>query len=152
MWYERPLKWIGISLFTGAFALVGIPTVAGISTLVGSPPVLAAEKEGNWRRGRIYYRMVCTTCHKEMAGKIISPVDKTIAEWTAYVDTGKHDATGKSNDSLKHYASTAYRESIKDTNKAAAKFIKLPEEELFADLRAWVVRGAKDSDTPARCK
>ena len=95
--------------------------------------------------------MVCTDCHKEMADKIIDPMSRTISEWQAYVDADKHDATGKSDGSLRYYVSTSYRDSVKADNKAAAKFITIPEEELLANLRAWVVHGAKDSDTPARC-
>ena len=111
-----------------------------------------AEEKGDWKRGRIYYRMVCTACHKAMTGKSISPVSKTIAEWKAYVDTDKHDASGKSNPSLKYYTSTAYRESIKDENKVAAKMLNVPDDKMLADVRAFVVHGAKDSDTPARCQ
>ena len=120
--------------------------------LAGFLQPLPAAEEGNWRRGRIYYRMVCTDCHKEMAKQSISPMSKTIAEWKAYVTADKHDVSGKSNPSLKHYVSKAYRTEVKEENKAAAKFIDLPEEELLSDVRAWVVRGAKDSDTPARCQ
>lgn len=115
-------------------------------------PVFAADDDGNWRRGRIYYRMTCTACHKEMTGNAISPMSRTIAEWKAYVAADKHDASGRSNPSLKHYVSKTYRASVKDTNKAAAKFIDLSDEQLLADVRAFVVHGAKDSDTPARCQ
>ena len=82
----------------------------------------------------------------------ISPMSRTIAEWKSYVAADKHDATGKSNQSLKYYVSSAYRESAKDSNRAAEKFLDQPEQKLLADIRAWVVRGAKDSDTPARCQ
>jgi hypothetical protein len=78
-------------------------------------------------------------------------MSRTISEWNAYIDADKHDATGKSDGSLRYYVSTSYRDSVKGENKAAAKFITIPEEELLANLRAWVVHGAKDSDTPARC-
>ena len=128
-----------------------IPLLSSIFLASFLQPLPAAE-EGNWRRGRIYYRMVCTACHKEMAQASISPMSRTIAEWKAYVEADKHDASGKSNPSLKHYVSKEYRTSAKDTNKAAAKFIDLPEKGLLTDVRAWVVRGAKDSDTPARCQ
>lgn len=113
---------------------------------------LFAADDGNWKRGRIYYRMVCTACHKAMTGKSISPVTKTIAEWKAYIDADKHDASGKSNPSLKYYVSTEYRESIKDKNKVAKKLLKIPDAEMLADVRAFAIHGAKDSDTPARCQ
>ncbi len=126
--------------------------VSALTLLLAAYPSAAlAAEDSNWRRGRIYYRMVCTDCHKETVGDTISPMSRTISEWNAYVDADKHDATGKSEGSLRYYVSTGYRESVKAENKAAAKFIAIPEEELLADLRAWVVHGAKDSDTPARC-
>lgn len=119
----------------------------------GFPSSLAiAEDDGNWKRGRIYYRMVCTACHKDVAGHSISPMSKTIAGWKAYFRADKHDASGRSQPALSYYASREYRESVKETNRVAAKFIDLPAEQLFGDLRAWVVHGAKDSDTPARCQ
>jgi cytochrome c5 len=112
----------------------------------------AQAADGDWRLGRVYYRMVCTSCHSEQAGHSIAPSEKTKAEWTAYLAADKHDASGKSNPKLSHFASQAYRESIKDTNKAAAKFLKMPEGELMAAISAFVVYGAKDSDNPASCQ
>lgn len=121
--------------------------VAGITL-----PTFGADDDANWRRGRIYYRMVCTSCHKEIANITISPMSLKIAEWKAYIAADKHDKSGRSNASLKYYVGKFYRESIKDSNLAAAKFIDLSEDELLADVRAWAVHGAKDSDTPARCQ
>ncbi|MFW2371772.1 MAG: hypothetical protein ACN4GM_01525 [Gammaproteobacteria bacterium] len=111
-------------------------------------PFLAQAGDGNWKKGRIYYRMVCTACHTDNAGGSISPSTMTKAEWGAYIDADSH-AKGK--DKLSYYVSKAYRESIKDTNKAAAKFIKIPNADLMADVKAFVIHGAKDSDNPARC-
>jgi len=112
----------------------------------------AGAYDGDWKRGRVYYRQVCTDCHLTMAKKTISPNEKTKAEWNAYIAADKHDATKKSNPSLKYGTSLAYRDSIKATNKAAAKFISVPEAELQADIKAWVNYGAKDSDNPSRCQ
>ena len=111
-------------------------------------PHIAQAADGNWKRGRIYYRMVCTACHADQAGGAISPATKTIAEWKAYLDADSH-AKGK--DKVSYYVSKEYRESIKDSNKAAAKFLNLSNEALLADVRAFVIHGAKDSDNPARC-
>jgi hypothetical protein len=113
-------------------------------------PTAMAADDGNWKIGRIYYRMVCTDCHKQQAGGAISPSSYTKAEWTAYIEADKH---AKEKDSLKHYVSTEYRDSIKDTNKAAGnkKIAAKSAEELMADVHAFVIHGAKDSDTPARC-
>ncbi len=117
--------------------------------LFGMLMSLAAQAaDGNWKRGRIYYRMVCTACHTDQPGGSISPASMTIAEWNAYLDADKH-AGGK--DSVSYYVSRAYRESVKDSNKAAAKFLEMPDDALMADVRAFVIHGAKDSDNPARC-
>ena len=116
----------------------------------GILPMTASAVDGNWKIGRIYYRMVCTACHKEQAGGAISPSAYTKAEWSAYIEADKH---AKEKDSLKHYVSTEYRDSIKDSNKAAGnkKIAAKSAEELMGDVHAFVLHGAKDSDTPARC-
>lgn len=111
-------------------------------------PFMAQAADGNWKKGRIYYRMVCTACHSEQAGGSISPATKTKAEWKAYIEADSH-AKGK--DKVSYYVSKEYRESIKSSNRAAAKFIKVPNDELLADVKAFVIHGAKDSDSPARC-
>jgi len=72
----------------------------------------------------------------------------TKAEWDAYITADSH-AKGK--DKVSYYVSKSYRESIKATNKAAAKFIKIPNADLLGDVKAFVIHGAKDSDNPARC-
>jgi uncharacterized protein with gpF-like domain len=71
-----------------------------------------------------------------------------MAEWKAYFTADKH-AKGK--DSLKHYVSKTYRESIKGTNKAAAKFLEDADAQLLEDVKAFVIKGAKDGDAPAKC-
>ena len=109
---------------------------------------IAQAYDSDWKRGRVYYRMVCTDCHVNKAGGAINPTVKTKAEWAAYITADKH-AKGK--DSLKHYVSKPYRESIKATNKAAAKFLDVPENELMEDLKAFLQKGAKDGDAPAKC-
>ena len=111
-------------------------------------PFAVQAEEGDWKKGRIYYRMICTACHKDDAGGSISPITKTKAEWIAYLEADSH-AKGK--DKVSYYVSKEYRESIKSSNRAAAKFIKDTEASLMADVKAFVVHGAKDSATPARC-
>lgn len=112
-------------------------------------PFLAQAADGNWKKGRIYYRMVCTTCHKDHAGGPISPSTNTKAEWAAYLTADSH---AKGRDKVSYYVSRKYRESIKTTNKAAKKYLKVPDARLMADVKAFVIYGAKDSDTPARCQ
>jgi cytochrome c5 len=110
-------------------------------------PFAAQAGDGDWKRGRIYYRMVCTACHTQQGGSI-APSKYTKAEWAAYLKADKH-AKGK--DSLKHYLSKAYRDSIKTSNKAAEKFADLSDKELMDDLKAFVEYGAKDGEKPASC-
>lgn len=102
------------------------------------------------KRGRVYYRMVCTVCHmeKDKVGGPISPNSKAKAEWTSYLQGDKH-AKGK--ETVKQYFSKEYRASIKAKNQAAAKYAEVPETELFEDVRAFLLMGAKDSDTPTSC-
>ena len=109
---------------------------------------LAVQAAGNWKKGRIYYRMVCTACHTSQAGGSISPATMTKAEWGVYLDADSH-AKGK--DKVSYYISQDYRKSIADSNRAAKKFLKVANDALAADVRAFVIHGAKDSDTPARC-
>jgi cytochrome c2 len=117
---------------------------ASLTLLAGT----ASAYDGDWKRGRVYYRSVCTACHAAQAGGSIAPSQMTKAEWTAYLKADKH-AKGK--DSMKQYLSKPYRASIKAQNKAAEKFADVPEEELFEDLKAFVIKGAKDGDSPASC-
>ncbi len=126
------------------------PLAASALAALLAGPAIAAE--GNWRVGRIHYRMVCTACHVETTGESIAPSTRTKAEWTKYLAADQHAANGQANPSLRYYVSQEYRASIKDTNKAAAKFIDMPDEEMFANLAAFVIHGAQDSDTPAGCQ
>ena len=80
------------------------PLVSALLLCVLGAPFAASAADGDWKRGRVYYRMVCTACHSEPAGggKAIAPTSKTKAEWAAYIQADKH-AKGK--DSLKSYVS-----------------------------------------------
>jgi cytochrome c2 len=104
--------------------------------------------DGDWKRGRVYYRQVCTTCHTGKMHQAVAPNDKTKADWTAYLAAGRHD---KGKDTVWHYFSKPYRASIKATNKAAEKFADTPDQELIDDVRAFLIRSAKDGDAPAGC-
>jgi cytochrome c5 len=121
--------------------------LSGLLLALFTLPFAAQAGDGDWKRGRIYYRMVCTACHVQKAGSI-APSSKTRAEWTAYLKADKH-AKGK--DSLMYYVSKPYRDSIKASNKAAEKFSELSEKELLDDIRAFVEYGAKDGEKPASC-
>ena len=124
-------------LVVGAIAL----TALGVS-------LSATAYDGDWKRGRIYYRSVCTSCHVASPIGGINPSSKTKAEWTAYLQADKH-AKGK--DTVNHYVSPGYRNSIKSANKAAEKFADVPEKELAQDIKSFLLKGAKDGDAPASC-
>lgn len=108
----------------------------------------AQAADGDWKRGRIYYRQVCTTCHTAEMKKAIGPNERTQAEWAAYFKADKH---GKGKDTVKQYFSSKYRDSIKATNAAAAKFATVPEKDLLEDVKAFLHKSAKDGDSPAGC-
>ena len=120
---------------------------AALLTLMGAS-FSAQAYDADWKRGRVYYRSVCTSCHVASPVGSINPSAKTKAEWTAYLLTDKH-AKGK--DTVSKYYSKAYRASIKATNKAAEKFAETPDQELADDVKAFLLKGAKDGDAPATC-
>jgi hypothetical protein len=121
----------------------------GLAVCLPGMPLTASAYDGDWKRGHVYYRMVCTECHKSQPCGVIGPNTRTRAEWVAYMQADKH-AKGK--DSLKFYVGKSYRASIADSNKAAAKFLDVPEQELYEDLKAFVARSAKDGDAPTGCR
>lgn len=109
---------------------------------------LAHAADGDWKRGRVYYQKVCTDCHTAKAGGAIAPNTRTMADWGTYLKADKH-AKGK--EPLKTYLSREYRANIKANNKAAEKYAEVPDEQLFNDVKAFMLKGAKDGDSPASC-
>ena len=122
-------------------------TAAALLALLGAS-FSAHAYDADWKRGRLYYRSVCTTCHTAAPVGAISPSTKTKADWTAYLLTDKH-AKGK--EAVSKYVSKAYRDSIKDSNKTASKFADSPEKELMEDIKSFLIKGAKDGEAPATC-
>ena len=108
----------------------------------------ANAADGDWKRGRVYYQKVCTDCHTAKAGGAIAPNTRTMADWTSYLKADQH---AKIKESLKKYASTEYRATIKATNKAAEKYADIPDDQLFNDVKTFMLKGAKDGDSPASC-
>jgi cytochrome c5 len=108
----------------------------------------ALAYDADWKRGRVYYRSVCTSCHAVQPGGTINPSAKTKAEWATYLKADKHN---KGKDTVKQYVSKTYRASIKSGNKAAEKFADTPDQELMDDIAAFLTKGAKDGDAPATC-
>lgn len=123
-----------------------LPVIALLALMGAS--FSAQAYDADWKRGRVYFRSVCTACHVASPVGSISPSTKTKAEWTAYLLTDKH-AKGK--ETVSKYVSKDYRASIKATNKAAAKFADTPDKELLEDIKAFLLKGAKDGDAPASC-
>lgn len=120
-----------------------------VAVMLGAGAISAAQAyDSDWKRGRIYYRQVCTGCHNTAMKKPIAPNDRTQAEWAAYLKADKH-SSGK--DTVKHFFSTQYRDSIKAKNAAAAKFATVPENDLIEDVKAFLHKSAKDGDSPAGC-
>jgi cytochrome c5 len=123
-----------------------------LASLLVTAAASALAYEGDLKRGRLYFRQICTTCHQTMLGKPIAPNERTKADWAAYLKADKHDKTGKSNASVKYFMTKAYRETIKGSNKAAEKLLNANDAEIAADVSAWVQYSAKDSDNPSGCQ
>ena len=120
-----------------------------LAVLLGAGAISAAQAyDSDWKRGRIYYRQVCTACHTAEIKKAIDPNGRTMAEWAAYFQADKHN---KGKDTVKQYFSSQYRDSIKARNAAAAKYAALPEKDLVEDVKAFLHKSAKDGDSPAGC-
>ena len=125
--------------------------ILGLFLLGNTGAAFAEDLKPNKKRGQVYFKMVCTVCHMQQAEKTIPPASRTMDQWRAYFAANKHDLTGATRPEVSYYMSLEYRETIKDTNKAARKFLKLSDQQIDADVREFVVNGAKDSDTPASC-
>lgn len=123
---------------------ITLPILAAAMLFVSS----AHAYDSDWKRGRVYYRSVCTSCHTASPIGQINPSARTKAEWTAYLNADKH-AKGK--ESVKQFVSKAYRASIKSGNKAAEKFADVPDQDLFEDIKSFLLRSAKDGESPASC-
>jgi len=130
-----------------------MPSMTRISVAIALLAVGASvfAYEGDLKRGRLYFRQICTTCHQKMIGKAIAPNERLKADWAAYIKADKHDKTGKSNASVKYFTTKAYRETIKGENKAAEKLLNANDAELYTDVQAWLQYSAKDSDNPSGC-
>lgn len=122
-------------------------TGAALLALLGAS-FSAQAYDADWKRGRVYYRSVCTSCHTAAPIGAINPSTKTKADWSAYLLLDKH---AKSKDTVSKYVGKDYRASIKATNKAAEKFVDTPDKELMEDIKAFLIKGAKDGDAPASC-
>jgi cytochrome c5 len=123
--------------------------LAVVAVMLGAGAMNAAQAyDADWKRGRIYYRQVCTACHSAEVKKVFDPNGRTMAEWAAYFQADKHN---KGKDTVKLYFSKQYRDGIKAKNPAAAKYADVPEKDLLEDVKAFLHKSAKDGDAPAGC-
>lgn len=133
-------------LYKTLLAAIGMLGAIGYAIVL-----LAGDAEANKLRGQVYFKMVCTVCHVQMTGKAIPPKIRKMAEWRAYFKADKHDTSGKTIGTVSYYVSQGYRQSIRASNKAAEKYLSVSDLELFADVQAFMISGAKDSYKPAWC-
>ena len=120
-----------------------------LAALLGATAMTSAQAyDADWKRGRVYYRQVCTSCHMAQVNKQFGPNERTKADWATYITADKHN---KGKDTIKQYYGKPYRASIKATNKAAEKFADVADQELMDDVKAFLIRSAKDGDAPASC-
>jgi hypothetical protein len=123
---------------------ITVPLVA--AAILSAAPALAYDAD--WKRGRIYYRAICSSCHATTPGGVIQPNSRTKAEWAAYVEADKHN---KGKEPVKKYFSKEYLDSVKANNKAADRFSSVPSDQLFQDVQLFLQRSAKDGPAPATC-
>ena len=126
-------------IFTIALPLIAAATLS-------SAPAFAYDPD--WKRGRIYYRAICSACHATTPVGVIQPNGRTMAEWSAYFKADKHN---KGKESLMKYFGKEYLDSIKAHNRAAARFASVPAGQLSKDVGLFLQRSAKDGAAPASC-
>jgi len=80
------------------------PLLLGLAACLLGAPLLARAYEGDWKRGNVYYRMVCTECHKIQAGGAIGPI--TARARNGRLPAGRQARQGK--DSLRYYVGKPY--------------------------------------------
>ena len=124
------------------------PVLASATVALCLHATVASAYDADWKRGRIYYRSVCTSCHAAEPIGSIAPSTRSKAEWADYL---KADVHAKGKDKVSGFLSKVYRAEIKASNKAAEKFADVADEDLTADVAAFLMRGAKDGDEPASC-
>jgi len=123
---------------------IALPFIAAAS--LTSAPALAYTPD--WKRGRIYYRAICSSCHSASPVGVIQPNSRTMAEWNAYFKADRHS---KGTEPLRRYFSREYLSSIQAQNRAAQRFVNEPSENLFRDVELFLQRSAKDGAAPASC-
>ena len=59
-------------------------SIASIAALMLFTMIADVLADGNAKRGRVYFKMVCTVCHITEAGMAIPPNTRSMSEWSAY--------------------------------------------------------------------
>jgi mono/diheme cytochrome c family protein len=102
--------------------------LAGFAVASGS--VALAEGKANPNRGKSLYKANCKACHTQGGGaKALTPLSKTQAQWLRFFKTG---------------AASCLKKVEAKTGKALA-----PQD--LADMQAFLVAHAADSDQPETC-
>ena len=65
-------------------------TLIAAAVLAASAAGAAQAYEADWKRGRVYFRQICTSCHLSQAKKSIAPNERTKADWAGYLQADKH--------------------------------------------------------------
>ncbi|MBK6675959.1 MAG: hypothetical protein IPG52_03585 [Rhodocyclaceae bacterium] len=62
---------------------MNMPSMTRVSVAVALLAIgtSAFAYEGELKRGRLYFRQICTSCHQEMIGKAIAPNERLKADW-----------------------------------------------------------------------
>ncbi len=103
------------------------PTILTLALISSLAVAVFAGTKGSETKGKYYFKQNCKTCHtKGAAGGEITPLNKKMAQWTAYFQAGKH-ARGK--EPLTKY---------------------MPQEQL-RDVQAFLTNHAADSLQPETC-
>ncbi len=107
-----------------------MPALLAALAFAGAGTTATAAEKTNPNRGKSLYKASCKSCHTEGGeAKTLTPLSKTQAQWQKLFKTG---ITGC-------------------VKKAAAKNGKALQPQDLADMEAFLVAHAADSDQPETC-
>ncbi|MCK7579406.1 MAG: hypothetical protein MZV65_29250 [Chromatiales bacterium] len=116
-----------------------------VAVVLGLP--LLAQAEGDWKRGRVYYRMVCTACHVEQASGAIAPEHQDQGRMDG-LPAGRQARQGQGHASSTTSARTTATASRPPTRRPRSS-PTCPNRSCSRIVKAFVITGAKDGDAPA---
>lgn len=119
-------------LSPGWLMTLGCGALLAMSTAVAPPEVSAADRV-NPRRGKVFYKTNCRTCHDGQTAQVkdLSPITKTMAQWER-----EFAEAGEVMNCVSH---------VKEKLGT-----QLTERDLL-DISAYLIQHAADSDQPATC-